>query len=294
MAEENGKLKGRGVAGRKAKRGKEFSTLTKKEQLKVRKEAYKIYAFDILTKGHTSYKRIARLSGMSEEMLLEFKISDKWDERLEKEKAKQKKTVKKELKEGLQDIAYEGDEEDIDEIHKILEESGLQDRTKLFILYYLQTYDAKHAAQRAGYVTERSHSIGHNFLARKEVTETITKIKRVMHSKVFVNAHDVLNEYIKIAFADITDFLDFNGQEIRLKSSDQVNGKLISEVRQGKDGITFKLHDKMKALDKLDKLFELVPDRRLQLEEKKFELQKEAIKGANGDNTKQVIIVNDL
>lgn len=294
MTEQTSKLRGRGVAGRKAKRGKEFNTLTKKEQLKVRKDAYKIYAFDMLTKGHTSYKRIARISGMSEEMLLEYKVSDRWDERLDKEIAKQNKEMPTRLKEEVKQIAFEADDEELDQIHQILEESGLQDRSKLFILYYLQTYDATHAAQRAGYTTERSHSIGFNFLAREDVVEVMTKIKKIMHTKVFVNAHDVLNEYIKIAFADITDFLDFNGQEVKLKPSDQVNGKLISEVKQGRDGITFKLHDKMKALDKLDKLFELIPDRRLQLEEKKFELQKKAIDGANKDDTKQVIIVNDL
>ncbi|NGP59994.1 hypothetical protein FLT15_17775 [Paenibacillus thiaminolyticus] len=40
---------------------------------------------------------------------------------------------------------------------------------------------------------------------------------------------------------------------VAFKNSEEVDGTLISEVKQGKDGVSIKLHDKMKALEKLGK-----------------------------------------
>ncbi|NDI37187.1 hypothetical protein EPK97_20935 [Chengkuizengella sediminis] len=98
-----------------------------------------------------------------------------------------------------------------------------------------------------------------------------------MAQEVFLDAMDVLNKYIKIAFADITDFITFfrkdivtgeveallnsdlsvkdiipmlkSSNEVYFKDMDQVDGSMISEVKKSKDGISIKLHDKiMEAL----------------------------------------------
>ena len=78
-------------------------------------------------------------------------------------------------------------------------------------------------------------------------------------------------KYIDIAFADITDYLEFNSKEvqgeygtytkntIRLKNSDEVDGSLISEISEGRDGIKIKLQDKMKALQWLSDRMDLLP-----------------------------------
>ncbi|WP_446923983.1 terminase small subunit, partial [Klebsiella pneumoniae] len=81
-------------------------------------------------------------------------------------------------------------------------------------------------------------------------------------------------EYVKQAFADITDFTEFgydeypfkdiNGEEVidegtgevktykvsnvSLKDSNEVDGTLIQEVKKGKDGVSVKLYDKQKAM----------------------------------------------
>ena len=87
-----------------------------------------------------------------------------------------------------------------------------------------------------------------------------------------VTVEKVLREYSKIAFADIKDFLRFGTervvdsyddegkpiyaykQVVDAKSSDEVDGTLISEVSIGKDGtFKFKLHDKKGALDMIGK-----------------------------------------
>ena len=82
----------------------------------------------------------------------------------------------------------------------------------------------------------------------------------------------LLQKYIDIAFADIKDYMEFgtetiegkNGEfelsVVKLKDSNGVDGTLISEVSQGKDGIKIKMLDKMKAMDFLSKHTNLLSD----------------------------------
>lgn len=95
-----------------------------------------------------------------------------------------------------------------------------------------------------------------------------------------VSAKEVLGELKRIAFADIKDFLTFKTAEslieynregdpvidyrqiIQVKDSDEVDGRLIQEVSINSKGVfTFKLHDKMAALDKLGKHLKLFTDK---------------------------------
>ncbi len=74
-----------------------------------------------------------------------------------------------------------------------------------------------------------------------------------------VTAKEVLRELKKIGFADIKDYLSFttdesNNQRIQLFDSDKVDGRVIQEVSLNSKGtFTFKLYDKLSALDKLAK-----------------------------------------
>ncbi len=97
----------------------------------------------------------------------------------------------------------------------------------------------------------------------------------------------IFQKYIDIAFADITDYITFGKQEregefgpytvnyVDLKDSNNVDGGLISEVSQGKDGIKIKLQDKMKALQWLSDRTDMLSDKdryKLDLEITKTEL----------------------
>src|SRR5690606_34518495 len=66
---------------------------------------------------------------------------------------------------------------------------------------------------------------------------------------------------------------------VELKDSSQVDGTIITEVSQGKDGIKVKLADKMKALEKLEKYFDLLPDKhKRRIEEEKLRLEQDKFK----------------
>ena len=99
----------------------------------------------------------------------------------------------------------------------------------------------------------------------------------------------LLQKYIDIAFADIKDYMEFGTETIegkngefeisfvKLKDSNGVDGTLISEVSQGKDGIKIKMLDKMKAMDFLSKYKDLLSDEektKLDIEYKRIQNEK--------------------
>jgi len=133
---------------------------------------------------------------------------------------------------------------------------------------------------------------GHKHLKKPKIDSKIDRMKEEQTNELKLNIRDVLQKYIDIAFADINDFMTYGQKEIEyiddlgrkqktmvnyvdFNNSDQVDGTIISEVKQGKDGVAIKLADKMKALDKLDKYFEMLPEstkEKVQLEKIKHDM----------------------
>ncbi|MBB6446475.1 terminase small subunit [Bacillus benzoevorans] len=163
-----------------------------------------------------------------------------------------------------------------------IENDELTDKQRLFCLYYVKSFNQTMAAIKAGYSPERAHVTGSELVRNSKVAAEIKRIKGKMTSDLFIDAMDVLQKWVKIAFADITDFVEFGQKEIEVfneitgekekvsinhvgfKNSSDVDGTIITEVKKGKDGVSIKLADKMKALEFLSKYTDLLSDRELQ------------------------------
>lgn len=191
----------------------------------------------------------------------------------------------------------------------------LTDKQKLFCLYYLKYYNATKAYHKAyGVDRNTAESIAYRLMANDGVKKEIERLKAEQMQGLFLDGMAVLQKYIDIAFADITDFVSFyrrddqtgenevllnpdgtvkdivlkleSKNELYFKDMDEVDGTLISEVKKSKDGISVKLNDKMKALEMLTKYFDLIPDQfkrrvedeRLSLSKEKVELEKRIVK----------------
>src|SRR5690606_5020826 len=143
---------------------------------------------------------------------------------------------------------------------------------------------------------------GSRLLRNVEISAEIDRLRneRLLEKKLSVD--DVLQKYIDIAFADITDFVGFGSEEVvqrdefgkpiidddgkeityihnfvSFKNAEEVDGTLITEVKKGKDGVSVKLADKMRALEQLSKFvnFLSVDDkRRLEEEKLKVDIEK--------------------
>lgn len=189
-------------------------------------------------------------------------------------------------------------------IKPVILSDDLTDKQKLFCLYYLKYYNATKAYQKAygcDYLSAKTN--GNRLLSNDNVRKEIERLKGEQMQGLFLDGMAVLQKYIDIAFADITDFVTFYRRDVKtdqmevllnpdgsvkeivpklettnemfFKDMDEVDGTIISEVKKTKDGVSIKLHDKMKALEKLELYFDLLPDQhKRKLEEEKSNLSK--------------------
>lgn len=126
-------------------------------------------------------------------------------------------------------------------------------------------------------------------------------MKKSLSDGLMLDATVVLQKYIDIAFADITDFVEFGKREVPVmtmlgemkdedgnivmkevnfvdfNASTTLDGTIVTEVKQGNDGASIKLADKMKALEFLSKYTDLLSDndkKKLQEEKLKADIAK--------------------
>ncbi|MGW8429226.1 terminase small subunit [Peribacillus simplex] len=95
-----------------------------------------------------------------------------------------------------------------------MESDELTDKQRLFCLYYVKSFNATQAMIKAGYAPSSSHVEGHRLLRNPKIASEIKRIKGDMAQGVFIDAMDVLQKWVKIAFADVTDYLTFAQKEV--------------------------------------------------------------------------------
>jgi len=159
---------------------------------------------------------------------------------------------------------------------------SLTDQEQAFCQEYLRTFSPVTAAAKVGY----DKAQGHTLLARLAINKYITDLKRQRAQRAHLSGDDIIQQYIKIAFADVTDFFGVTDDGI-LRFTDQADTAVLQSLSQDSSGmISIKLHDKLKALDKLDKFYGAIPEWRERIEERKVELmeaaQEHPVDGADG------------
>lgn len=186
----------------------------------------------------------------------------------------------------------------------VIENDDLTDKQKLFCIYYLKYFNATKAYQKAydcAYTTAMVN--GHKLLRNTNISDEIDRLKEEQATELKLDIREILQKYIDIAFADITDFVEFGqrpGPEdllgfdddgapiydetartynfFNLKDSTEIDGTILTEVKEGKEGITVKLADKMKALEVLTKYFDLLSDKdQKQLQQEKLKAETDHI-----------------
>lgn len=231
-----------------------------------RDKAFEIYK---LNNGEILLKDIATQLEVKDAQIRKWKSQDKWEEKLKGTLPKNKRNViNKKTDKNKQAIN--------EDIESVLKNDKLTEKQKLFCIYYIENFNATKAYQRAyecSYATAMSE--GSKSLRNPKIKIEIDRLTNECLEEQEINSKllskRLWKKYIDIAFADITDYLEFNSKEvqgeygtytkntIRLKNSDEVDGSLISEISEGRDGIKIKLQDKMKALQWLSDRMDLLP-----------------------------------
>lgn len=161
----------------------------------------------------------------------------------------------------------------------VSENPDLTEKQRLFCLYYVRYFNATKAYQKAYECSYNTAMVeGFNTLRNPKIQNEIQALKQSRLNRELLDEHDIFQKYMDIAFADITDFVQFGQEEeyvigqfglvqvedpvtgkkaplkqkvntVRFKESDSIDGTLITEVKNGKNGASIKLADRMKALE---------------------------------------------
>ena len=168
-----------------------------------------------------------------------------------------------------------------------IDSEGLTDKQMLFVSYYLKYWNATKAYQKA-YECDYASAMANatRMIRNDRVAEEIQKARDEIFAESYLSSKAIIQKYMDIAFADIGDYLEFGSKDEQLfddegnalidpktgdamtyrrnyvafNSSADVDGTIISEVKQGKDGVSIKLSDRMKALEKLEKYIGLMSE----------------------------------
>lgn len=210
---------------------------------------------------------IANQLNLPEGTVRRWKSTHKWDsersdknsERSEKKKVKKKKPVER-------------------EIDQVIENPELTDKQRLFCVYYSRCFNATKAYQKAyevSYSTAAANA--YRMMENDGIKKEILNLKQERLNRTLLSESDIFQKYIDIAFADLTDYTEFDTEEepvismhgpvkvkdpdtgkekqltqtvnvVRFKKSSEVDGTILSEVKHGRNGSSIKLADRMKAL----------------------------------------------
>lgn len=236
-----------------------------------RDEAYQLW---LASEGKNKLKDIAMELGVSETQIRKWKNQDKWNGNVTN-RVKGNVTKKEAVAE---------------DVEQVIENPDLTDKQRLFCLHYVRCFNATKAYQKAyGCSYETAMVRGSETLRNVKVRDEIHRLKHNRLNREMLDEHDIFQKYMDIAFADITDYVEFGREEIqvmgafgpievkdpetgervplkktvntvRFKESNEVDGTLIAEVKQGKDGSSVKLMDRMKALSWLAEHMDLATE----------------------------------
>lgn len=204
-------------------------------------------------------------------------------------------------------------------VEQVIENAELTDKQRLFCVLYTKCFNATKAYQKAygcDYLSAKAH--GYELLQSVAVCEEIKRLKKNRLNREMLDESDIFQKYMDIAFSDVTDFVEF-GQEdvpvmavygpvqvkdeetgekktltkkvnvVRFKDSSEVDGTLIAEVKQGKDGASIKLPDRMKALEWLTEHMDMATEeQRARIEN--IKAKTEQIKGSGQDETEDKVM----
>lgn len=177
------------------------------------------------------------------------------------------------------------------EVMEVIENNELTDKQRLFCVLYTRCFNATKAYQKAyGVDYATAASVAYRMMENDGVKKEINRLKQNRLNREMLSETDIFQKYMDIAFADMTDYAEWGQEEVvvmsmygpvmtedkktgqkitltkkisvvRFKESSEVDGTLISEIKQGKNGTSIKLADRMKALQWLSEHMNLATEK---------------------------------
>ena len=205
---------------------------------------------------------------MEKPVQMEWRNECNVDKKIKRNVAKENKQTKKVKKESV-----------ADEVEAVIQNADLTDKQQLFCIYYIRCFNATKAYQKAYDVDYATAVVnGPRLLGNARIKDEIFRLKQERLNREFLSESDIFQKYMDIAFADVTDFVEFGNEDVdvildtgerktitvshvNIKNDADVDGTIISEVSKGKDGVKVKLADRMKALQWLSDHMDLATEK---------------------------------
>ena len=208
------------------------------------------------------YKDIAAKYSVSINTVKSWKTRYGWDRNAsatpKKKKPKSVHTKKRTQKTVEQE---ERQEEKREALKALVKVDWMQEKQRLFCLYYLQTHNATSSYQRAyGCTRAAAAASASRLLNDAKIRACIQQLKDERDAGILLRATDVVELYMRIAFADISEFVSVEQGKYTVNDLSEVDTQLIESVKLTKGGgVIVQLNDRMKALQWLSDYFELNP-----------------------------------
>lgn len=198
--------------------------------------------------------------------------------------------------------------------HKIIKSVGsneeLTDKQRMFCLHYVECLNGTQAYMEAFNAKRGTAGVeACRMLRIPKVKDEIDRLKQMKYEYLLIRGEDLVEKQMRIAFSNMSNFAEFGTEFIPLfdkkgkplidengdpktyrrnymyfKDSTEVDGFAISEIKNGKQGMSIKLEDRQKAMDWLTKYFQFNPadahkenfdNARLEIERQKLDVMKE-------------------
>lgn len=175
-----------------------------------------------------------------------------------------------------------------------LQNDDLTPEQQMFCIYYSRTFNATQSYLNAyGCSYDVANAKGPLLVVKDSIHREIERLKEIKRQQIVAGADDIVELQMRIAFADIGNYVSFGQKEVTdietdethmvsvvdLKESKNTDTQLIQEVKRGKDGVSVKLADKQKAIDWLSKYFLVHPDDKYKAE---FDKKRAEVKDDTG------------
>ena len=211
-----------------------------------------------------------------------------------------------------------------EDVSQVVINDELTDQQQLFCLYQSRMFNYTKAYMKAypGCTYASAAVLGSRLMKNPVIRKEIEQLKQNHMNREMLKQEDIFQKFMDIAFADVTDYVSFGRENIQVmgafgpvmvenketgekevlekevntvkfKQSEDVDGTLITEVKQGKDGASIKLVDKMKALQWLaDHMDIATAEQKAKIEQ--IRAKTEQIRNNDNDDGEDgVVIVND-
>lgn len=157
-----------------------------------------------------------------------------------------------------------------------LQNEELTPEQQMFCIYYSKTFNATQSYLKSyGCGYDVANAEGYKLLVNPCIKTEIERLKEIKRQRIVADAEDIVEIQMRIAFADMGDYVAFGSKGVKLQKSDSTDTQLIQEIKAGQSGISIKLADRQKAIDWLSKYFLMHPESKYKAEYERKRAEKE-------------------